>query len=226
MIVIGLECLGPLLTIQYSDFSNFIKTLKNIYRPPPAVALFAVFQKSLTFVSLLIQVEQEGTASPLFCYRYFFMEFGEKIRVLAESFLKEGQFLVHLSVSSLTGPQKVTISLDADQGVTIDDCAELSRSLTGVMEEQGLIGDNFTLEVSTPGVDKPLVLKRQYARNAGRRLKIYLKDKSKVEGKLSEVREDSITLEVETGEGKKKEVNALTIGFDDIEKAVVQVSFK
>jgi len=134
--------------------------------------------------------------------------------------------LVNVSVSALSGPQKVTILLDGDQGVTIDDCAELSRSLTEVMEEQGLIGDNFTLEVSTPGVDKPLALKRQYARNTGRRLKIYRNDKSTLEGKLSEVREDSITVEVETGEGKKKEVNAVTIGFADIEKAVVQVSFK
>lgn len=134
--------------------------------------------------------------------------------------------MVNVSVSALSGPQKVTILLDGDQGVTIDDCAELSRSLTEVMEEQGLIGDNFTLEVSTPGVDKPLALKRQYARNTGRRLKIYRNDKSTLEGKLSEVREDSITVEVETGEGKKKEVNAVTIGFADIEKAVVQVSFK
>src|ERR1700712_998592 len=146
------------------------------------------------------------------------MELGNKVRHLAESMLEEGQFLVNVAVSGISGPQKVTILLDGDNGVTIDDCALLSRKLSEVMEEQGLITDNFTLEVSTPGIDKPLLLKRQYAKNTGRRLKITKKDNSVVEGKLTEVTEDSITLEQEIGEGKKMQLIAATLAFDEIEK--------
>ena len=154
------------------------------------------------------------------------MDLGSKITELAEPMLAEGQFLVNISVSSLQGPRKVTISLDGDRGVTIDDCAKLSRALSDAMEEQGLIGDNFTLEVTTPGVDKPLKMKRQYVRNVGRILKIYKTDRSVAEGRLTEIAEDAITIEQETGEKKKKELKAVTIAFDDIEKALVQISFK
>jgi ribosome maturation factor RimP len=155
------------------------------------------------------------------------MDLGEKIRQLIPTLLTdESLFLVSVTVSALTGPQKVTVALDGDNGVTIDDCATLSRSLAGVLEEQGLIGDNFTLEVTTPGVDKPLLLKRQYVKNVGRGLKVYRKDKSILEGKLKQVTGEDIVLEQESGEGKKKEVKDVALPLADIEKALVQISFK
>jgi ribosome maturation factor RimP len=175
---------------------------------------------------LLIQFDKEGTASPLFCYRYF-MDLGEKIKEIAQQLLvNPSLFIVNISVSSLSGPQKVTISLDGDNGVTIDDCADLSRQLLDRLEEEGLIGDNFTLEVTTPGTDKPLKLKRQFAKNTGRLLKLHLTDKKIAEGKLVALAEDNITLEIEKGEGKKKELSQETFSFESIEKAFVQISFK
>jgi ribosome maturation factor RimP len=132
---------------------------------------------------------------------------------------------VDVIVSSKQGPGKVTVILDGDHGITIDDCASLSRKLLTAMEEQGLT-ENFTLEVTTPGLDHPLKLKRQYRKNIGRAMKVQLKDKTVERGKLMEVNENEIALEQEIKEGKKKEVKRTVLPFTEIEKAIVQVSFK
>jgi ribosome maturation factor RimP len=154
------------------------------------------------------------------------MDFAENIKQLAHPLLTEDQFIVSVAVSGIQAPQKVTIALDGDKGVTIDDCASLSRQLLDVLETQGLVGENFTLEVTTPGTDRPLKLNRQYVKNIGRGLKLHLSNKTIVEGKLTEVSSEHITLEQEVGTGKKMEVKKTTLGFPEIEKAFVQISFK
>jgi len=117
------------------------------------------------------------------------------------------------------------VILDGDNSITIDDCANLSRELSGVLEENGLAGENYLLEVSTPGLDHPLKLKRQYKKNIGRSVKVKLSDKQ-VEGKLTAVTEESITLSQEIGKGKKMETQTVEIQFSEIEKTFVLVSFK
>lgn len=136
-----------------------------------------------------------------------------------------GQFIVSADVSARKGPKKVLILADADQGFNIDDCAELSRQVSKVLDDQNVIDDNYLLEVSTPGVDHPLKLKRQYVKNIGRSLKIKLQDKT-VEGKLKEVRDEVIVINEEVKKGKKVESRIHEIRFDNIEKALVMVSFK
>jgi ribosome maturation factor RimP len=117
------------------------------------------------------------------------------------------------------------VVVDADQGMNIDDCAVLSRQLSKSLDESALVDDNYTLEVSTPGVEQPLQLKRQYTKNIGRRLKVKLQD-STIEGKLAEVTDNEITLFQEVGTGKKKETQSLVVPFSAIDKAFVLVSFK
>jgi ribosome maturation factor RimP len=151
----------------------------------------------------------------------------EKIENWArQALLNDSQFLVDVVVSSKQGPQKVTVILDGDHGITIDDCATVSRKLLGVLEEQGEIGDNFTLEVTTPGVDHPLKTKRQYVKNIGRAVKIQLTDKIVEQGKLAAVDEATLVLEREEKKGKVKEVKKIVVPFSEIERAIVQVSFK
>jgi ribosome maturation factor RimP len=82
------------------------------------------------------------------------------------------------------------------------------------------------LEVTTPGVDQPLKLHRQYKKNIGREVKVQLKDKKIERGKLVEVTEESIYLEQEVKEGKKKELKKIPFQFLDIERTLVEVSFK
>lgn len=155
------------------------------------------------------------------------MNLNENIANLAKQALfNESQFLVDVVVSSKQGPQKVTVVLDGDRGITIDDCATVSRTLLKLLEEQGMAGDYFTLEVTTPGVDHPLKMKRQYVKNIGRSVKVQLNDKSVALGKLVAVDVDRITLEHEEKEGKTKTIKKTALPFSEIERAIVQVSFK
>ena len=86
-----------------------------------------------------------------------------------------------------------------------------------MLEESGLFPDgNFSLEVSSPGLDEPLKLFRQYKKNVGRYVDITIKDSTKKEGKLIEATEDGIVVETETGKGKKKETKQESILFDQI----------
>lgn len=154
------------------------------------------------------------------------MDLVEEIRNLAAGNLSPDKFVVEVLVLGKKVPKRVLITIDGDHGITIDDCADLSRVLSKEFDERGLFGDeNYLLEVSTPGVDQPLKLKRQYFKNTGRNLRVKFQDKI-TEGKLKEVSEDQIVLAQEIGTGKKKEVKEITIPFSEIDKAFVLVSFK
>ena len=155
------------------------------------------------------------------------MELLDKLRELAQNSLTDdSQFLVELKLTSKGGPGRVLVILDGDKGVTIEACAKVSRALSNTLDESGLIDENYTLEVTTPGLDHPLKLKRQYYKNVGRGFKVHTKDKTLVEGKLTEVDDQRIVLQQEMKEGKKIEVKTVEIPFEQIEKAFVMVSFK
>jgi ribosome maturation factor RimP len=154
------------------------------------------------------------------------MDLTAEIRQLVEPNLAPDQFIVDVLVSAKKNPGKVLVLLDGDQGITIDTCAEISRQLSKALDERNLMGDNYLLEVSTPGVDQPLKLKRQYGKHVGRNLKIKLQDGTQVEGKLSELNESEITLAQEIGSGKKKETKTVTVPFAAVDKTFVLVSFK
>lgn len=117
------------------------------------------------------------------------------------------------------------VILDGDKGISIDDCAELSRNLSNSLDESNLVDGAFVLEVSTPGLDQPLKDRRQYVKNVGRNVKVKTKVNS-VEGKLSNVTENTIEIIQTIGTGKKKEDKSVEISFEDIEKTFVLVSFK
>ncbi len=155
------------------------------------------------------------------------MDLNDKVRELAQSCLiDESQFLVEVILTAKAGSKRVLVILDGDKGVSIETCAKVSRALSNAMDEFGLIDDNYTLEVTTPGLDHPLKLKRQYYKNVGRGFKVHTKDKALVQGTLAEVDEQRIVLKQEVKEGKKVEVKTIEIPFEQIEKAFVMVSFK
>ncbi len=154
------------------------------------------------------------------------MELSAEIRQLVEPTLAPDQFVVDVLVSAKKGPGKVLVLVDGDQGVNIDSCAEISRQLSKALDDRNLMGDNYLLEVSTPGVDHPLRLNRQYPKHIGRNLKIKLQDGTQVEGKLAQVTADELILNQEIGSGKKKEIKPVTVPFAAVDKAFVLVSFK
>ena len=154
------------------------------------------------------------------------MDLVEEIRTLSQQHLSPDKFVVDVLISGKKIPKRVLIIVDGDQGVTIDDCAELSRILSKEFDERAYFGDdNYLLEVSTPGLDHPLKLKRQYYKNAGRNLKVVGKAGT-LEGKLKEVTDEKIVLIQETGTGKKKETKEIEVPFSEIDKTFVMVSFK
>jgi ribosome maturation factor RimP len=151
----------------------------------------------------------------------------ERINHLAQHALSnEAHFLVDVIVSSNRGPTKITVVLDGDQGISIDDCSAVSRSISKGIEDENLINENYTLEVTTPGLDQPLKLNRQYRKNKGRELRVHLKDKKIIEGLLKEATDIGIILEYEAKEGKRKDQNNIELAYKDIVKSFVKISFK
>jgi ribosome maturation factor RimP len=136
------------------------------------------------------------------------------------------QFLVDVIVKGYKGPQKVLVVIDSDKGVTIDECANLSRELSKAFDETHLFPHSYMLEVSTPGLDQPLKLKRQYYKNLGRSIKVVSKDQRYFEGKLMEVTDELIRVEQEIGTGKSKEKTIAEVPFSQIDKTFVLISFK
>lgn len=151
----------------------------------------------------------------------------ENIKDLAaQCLVDDSQYIVDILVSSGKAPNKVMVIIDGDQGVSIDDCAEVSRKLSKALDDGGWMTDrSYMLEVSTPGLDQPLKLQRQYRKNIGRKIRVKMTDTT-LEGLLESVQDESIELSVTTGKGKKKERQAMLIPFDAIEKAFVLISFK
>jgi ribosome maturation factor RimP len=134
-----------------------------------------------------------------------------------------GYFLVDIRVKPTNN---IKVFIDGDQGISIEKCVQVNRALYKKFEETGLFPNgDFSLEVSSPGLDEPLKLHRQYRKNIGRQVEIVLQDGSKVEGRLLEVSEDGIIVEETRGRNKKKEVINHTFLFDNIKTTKIQVVF-
>jgi len=132
-------------------------------------------------------------------------------------------FLVEVRIKPTNN---IKVFIDADEGVILSDLIEYNRKLYKQLEESELFpGGDFSLEVSSPGLDEPLKLFRQYKKNIGRFVEISLKDSTKKEGKLVDATEDGLIIETESGKGKKKETKQESILFDQIKNTKIQVKF-
>ena len=155
------------------------------------------------------------------------MHLKEKLAELAQEIVGQNACqLVGFQMKGTTNQQKIILLVDNDQGITIDECGNISRQLDALIEAQGLIAGSYSLEVSSPGIDQPLKEAWQYKRNLDRILKVRLLDGKEKEGKLKEVTESHIVLEGIGKPGKiKKEDKVIQINFDQIKESIVQVSF-
>jgi ribosome maturation factor RimP len=117
--------------------------------------------------------------------------------------------------------------LDGDNGIAIEDCVQVSRHVGYHLEEENVIDRAYRLEVSSPGIDSPLLLNRQYEKNVGRDVKVKLLDGNKKEGQLLSVSDSAISIEVKVKEKGKKAVLVQTeIPLDQIKETKVLISFK
>ncbi|MBX3240399.1 MAG: ribosome maturation factor [Chitinophagaceae bacterium] len=132
-------------------------------------------------------------------------------------------FLVEVKVKPTNN---IRVFLDADGGISLAKCITYNRALYKQIEEKGLFpAGDFSLEVSSPGLDEPLKLKRQYKKNVGRNVEVVLLDGSRIEGKLTTVGEEEMVVEETRGKNKKKEVVQHTIFFNNIKTTKIQIQF-
>lgn len=110
------------------------------------------------------------------------------------------------------------VAVDKDGGVTLDDIAEATRAVSGVLDDSVLMGETaYTLEVTSRGVDRPLTEPRHWRRNRDRLVKVSLHDGSQVTGRVTESDDAGVTLEVD---GTPRH-----LAYDEVGKALVQIEF-
>ncbi|WP_370899372.1 ribosome assembly cofactor RimP [Chryseobacterium gossypii] len=155
------------------------------------------------------------------------MEFRKRIEELLNEFLatREDLFLIDLKVS--TG-DNVTVILDGDNGVSLQDCLDASRAIEFNMDREE---HDFSLQVMSAGLSEPLSIPRQYRKNIGREIEVLLNDSSRIEGELSKVDDEKISLILryrkpkEIGKGKVDVEEEKEIPYSEIKKALVIIKF-
>jgi len=133
---------------------------------------------------------------------------------------KLGYFVIEVVVRGDSRKRIVEIFVDAEKNVSADDLAEMSREINTVIEEENIIKESYRLEVSTPGVDRPLKFLQQYPKHINRKFEVVYKsgeEENKFTGKLKSVERDELTF---VSAGKD-----ILIKFNSITTAKVLISF-
>ncbi len=132
-------------------------------------------------------------------------------------------FLVEVSIKPIN---IIKIFIDGDQGVSINKCVQLNRALYKKIEEAAWFSPGGgSLEVSSPGIDKPLAILRQYHKNIGRQVEVVQNDGSILLGLLTTVTDNNIILQIQEGKGKKAIQKEISISFNNIKTTTVQIQF-
>ncbi len=151
----------------------------------------------------------------------------EMISAWLETKFKEEEFkeLFLVEINFTAENNKLEVFLDSDGRLDIGKCARINRYLQNHLDEEGTLGEKYTLDVSSPGVGKPLKLFRQYKKNLNRKLEVWLNEGKPVTGILQQVEDDKILIVQEKGKGKKKEFINHELSFAQIKRSVVKISF-
>jgi ribosome maturation factor RimP len=147
------------------------------------------------------------------------------VATLEEYFSGTPFFVVEVQV---TPTQKITVYADGESNITIEKCAEISRFLEHYLESNGLVGEKYLLEVSSPGMDEPLRVPQQFAKTIGREVEVLLKTGIKEIGILQSFNETGITIEIPELKKKKETIPAQIreIPFEDIKHTKKHFVFK
>lgn len=154
------------------------------------------------------------------------MTFKEKVAGLLDAALQENPsiFLIELNVQD---SGKIIVTLDGDNGVTLQDCIDISRAIEHNLDREE---QDFSLEVASAGATSPLKLVRQYRKNIGRTLKVKTAEQT-IEAEITDANDDFITLEWEArepkkvGKGKETVQKKQEIRYSEIKEATVTIKF-
>ncbi len=145
--------------------------------------------------------------------------------VIQEKLQELDAFLVEVSIQS----GRISVLIDRDQGITIRECVRLSRFLEALLEEHGAL-ETHDFEVSSPGLESPLKVYRQYVKSLGRTLQVTTLSGAEKTGILLEVSENEIQIEeiITSKENKKKKTVKIQtqIPFNEIKESKIVISFK
>lgn len=150
----------------------------------------------------------------------------ELVRKLVEDALAEEASLFLIDLEFLPD-NKISVIIDGDEGVPLNECIRVSRAVESELDREE---EDFSLEVSSPDITKPLVVFRQYKKNIGRTLSVKTTE-NKFEGKLAEVLEDTIVLQWSArepkpiGKGKVTVQKTVSIPYNDIVESKVKLIF-
>ena len=133
-----------------------------------------------------------------------------------------GYFLEDVNIVSPGQHRIVTVIVDGESGLNLDQVTVASKLVSELLDEAPFMGETpFTLEVTSPGIDRPLTLPRHFAKNVDRLLKVTKNDGIVVTGRIRSNTESYVTLEV----AEKKEVKEVTVALADIKRATVEIEF-
>jgi ribosome maturation factor RimP len=136
-----------------------------------------------------------------------------------------GLDLEDLDVQASGRRRRVSVVIDRDGGVDLDGIAAASRAVSDAVDASDAMGDDpYTLEVTSPGVDRPLTLPRHWHRNIGRRVRVHLANGSTLEGRVREVDDGGVLLAVDV-KGKPESTERRT-PWSDVVRGEVQVEFR
>ena len=158
---------------------------------------------------------------------YKIMTFKEKVLNLLNDGLadKPSVFLIDLTI---TDSNKIIVTLDGDDGVQLQDCIDVSRSIDQHLDREE---EDFSLEVASVGIGSPLKMVRQYKKNIGRMLIVKLQDGTTIEALLDDATDEQIVLSWEAreskkvGKGKETVQKRQEISYNEIKEAIVTVIF-
>lgn len=150
-----------------------------------------------------------------------------KITTLLQAKFEEPDYQDCFIVDIAQNNTKVEVFIDCDSGLSLGKCQKLSRYLEGVIDQEAWLGPKYILEVSSPGLTRPLI-PRQYVKNIGRKVKVQTETET-FEGVLDKVENEAVFVSFTTVEkiGKKKVKTDVVkeIHFDDIKEIKIIISF-
>ncbi len=151
----------------------------------------------------------------------------QRVAMLVEEKIADRPDLFLVDVKMMPN-RKLVILVDGEKGIGIADCAAISRFVGFKLEEEETIAEAYNLEVSSPGIDAPLTLTRQYTKNIGRDVELKMTDGKKRQGKLLGIQDDTITIQenIKGEKGKKAEAVESAVPLSEITETKVLISFK
>jgi len=178
------------------------------------------------FYQIVIFAKERGEVPFFLCLLFLkTMDLAANLtQILETEIFGEDIFLVELVINDKR-KLRVSIFIDADDRLDIDACASVSRRLSHIIEERNIIEDAFVLDVSSPGVDKPLKIWRQYAKHIGRQVQITTVEDKEWVGLLKEVDQNSLLIEVAADKKKKIPAQEVRLEQQQIKLTQVLVAF-